>query len=532
MKFSHIAFLCAFLLQSYLTNAQDKAPNNWFLLDETDDKYRGVSVEKAYKLLKGKKSQPIIVAVIDGGVDVKHEDLKDVMWVNPKEIAGNGKDDDNNGYIDDINGWDFIGGKDGKDVSYDTYELTREYGRLKPLYEKADVSKLSVEQAKEYEYYLKIKGVYEGKQEEIAPNYMMFSSMIVPNFKESHEVVTKFLKKDSYTQTDLDKLKTDEEKVKKAANALKKLAEMLQTDVKDLPNVMEDYTKYFEGEVKYRYNLDFNPRTIVGDNYADLTEKFYGNNEVKGPDAEHGTHVSGIIAANRKNKVGIQGIADNVKIMAIRAVPDGDERDKDVANAIRYAVDNGAKVINMSFGKDYSPQKQAVDEAVKYAESKDVLLVHAAGNDSEDVDVTSNFPSKKLLKGDAVNNWIEVGASSWGGLDNFVGDFSNYGQTSVDIFAPGVDIYSTIQDNEYKSNDGTSMASPVVAGVAALVRSYFPELNAIQVKEVLLKSSVKYDKEVNMPGDKSTRVEFSKLSATGGVVNAYQAVKMAMEMKK
>jgi cell wall-associated protease len=289
--------------------------------------------------------------------------------------------------------------------------------------------------------------------------------------------------------------------------------------------------------VKYQYNPEFNPRAdIIKDNYADSYEKNYGNADIKGPDALHGTHVAGIIGAVRNNNLGMKGVADNVRIMGVRAVPDGDERDKDVANAIIYAVDNGATVINMSFGKSYAWDKEAVDRAVKYAQSKDVLLIHAAGNDAKSNDEgENNFPNARFKKHGwfspkRAKNWIEVGALSWKKNEDAVADFSNYGQNNVDVFAPGVDIYSTLPESKYKNLSGTSMASPVCAGVAAVIRSYFPELTAEQVKECIEKSVVKQSYKVKKPGSEE-KVPFSSLSRTGGVVNVYSAVKLAGEMK-
>ncbi|MFN3316269.1 MAG: S8 family serine peptidase, partial [Raineya sp.] len=288
--------------------------------------------------------------------------------------------------------------------------------------------------------------------------------------------------------------------------------------------------------LEYGYNEKFDPRKIVGDNPKKLREKGYGNNDVKGPDAFHGTHVAGIIAANRDNNLGIKGVANNVLIMPIRAVPDGDERDKDIANAIYYAVDNGAHIINMSFGKAYSPNKAFVDEAVKYAEAKGVLLVHAAGNDAKNLEVEANFPNRTYAdNGKEATNWLEIGASSWHNSDSkFVANFSNYGKSKVDVFAPGVDIYSTVPDkNTYKHASGTSMAAPATSGVAALLMSYYPTLTAVQVKEILMKSSIKYSQNINKPGEKdNTDTKLSDLCITGGIINAYEAVKMAEEMTK
>ena len=301
----------------------------------------------------------------------------------------------------------------------------------------------------------------------------------------------------------------------------------LEEYLKQLKKGVDHYTT----AVEYGYNLEFNSRSIVGDNPDNLYEKGYGNNDVEGPDARHGTHVAGIIGANRNNDLGIKGIADNVRIMSVRAVPNGDERDKDIANAILYAVDNGAQIINMSFGKSFSPQKEAVDKAVQYAESKGVLLIHAAGNDGDDLDKQPNYPTKTLSNGTESKTWLEIGASSWGADENFVGSFSNYGKKSVDLFAPGVQIYSTIPNNEYEDLQGTSMASPATAGVAALLLSYFPELTADQVKNILKQSTRKFDGlKVTKPGS-SEDVPFSQLSVTGGLVNAYEAVKLAETIK-
>src|SRR5690606_39042630 len=288
---------------------------------------------------------------------------------------------------------------------------------------------------------------------------------------------------------------------------------------------------HYRVAVEYGYNTEFNSRAIVGDNPDDLYEKGYGNNDVEGPDPRHGTHVAGIIAADRDNNLGVKGIADNVRIMSVRAVPNGDERDKDVANAIIYATDNGAHIINMSFGKAFSPGKEAVDKAVKYAESKGVLLIHAAGNDGDDLDKESNFPNKTFAAGGQSKSWLEIGASSWGADENMVGSFSNYGKKSVDLFAPGVQIYSTTPDDTYEHLQGTSMAAPATSGVAAILMSYFPHLTAEQVKDILRQSTRKFDGlQVTKPGSKDA-VPFEQLSSSGGMINAYEAVKLAMTYK-
>lgn len=518
-----------FLALSLSLQAQapaEKAPENWFNLDLTADKVHGVSTEKAYKeLLKDKKpKKKVLVAVIDSGVDPEHEDLKDVMWVNPDEIAGNGIDDDKNGYVDDIHGWNFIGGADGKNVNYENLELTRLYRELKA---KKKLNK------KEKAFFEKIKEEYETRRKEMKQRKSQYS-MILDAFK----LVEKELGTDDFTAEDLEKIPED------ASDDLKQAAAMMAPSLAQVPSKvmkeqLEGAVNYFSMNVDYFLNEDFDPRPTVGDNYKKQSERRYGNSDVYGPDAQHGTHVAGIIAAVRTNDLGMMGVADNVEIMSIRTVPNGDERDKDVANAIRYAVDNGADIINMSFGKAYSYNKKIVDKAVKYAAKKGVLLVHAAGNDNKNTDVEYNFPTPFYQKGKdpykrgpkEADNWIEVGALSWKGAAEAPAVFSNYGASTVDIFAPGVDIYSTVPEGEYEALSGTSMAAPVVAGVAALVKAYYPELSGQELKECLEKSVVPINYEVNKPGT-SELVKFTDLCKKGGVVNAYKALELAEKMVK
>ncbi|TZF82984.1 S8 family serine peptidase [Pedobacter sp. BS3] len=514
------------------SQSNDSPKPNWQNLDLSQDGVFGISTEKAYEtLLKGKKSKTVIVAVIDGGVDVNHEDLKNMIWVNPKEVANDGKDNDKNGYIDDIHGWNFIGSAKG-DVHYDNLEMTRLVRKLQPKYASVlNSTPLTPEERKEFGEYKKIVTEYMDKLQ----NAQLGEANISALKKYSDEIKAK-IGKDEPTLADFEAYTPANDLQSKA---LKVIKSSLKKDpsYKKFEEDLNDAYKYYTAEVNYHLNMDFDPRDAVGDNYDDKLERYYGNNDVKGPDAMHGTHVAGIIGAVRTNNIGIKGVADNVKIMCVRTVPDGDERDKDVANAIRYAVDNGAKVINMSFGKSYSPDKAVVDSAVKYAVSKDVLLVHAAGNDTKNTDKESNYPNRNYLdtagvvKG-TVNDWIEVGASSWKNDDSLVAGFSNYGKRAVDVFAPGVKINSTIPDSKYKELEGTSMASPVVAGLAALIRSYYPKLSAAQVKDIILKSVVKVDHKVKVSIDGSNqRVNFSDLCTSGGIVNAYNALLLASKTK-
>jgi subtilisin family serine protease len=300
---------------------------------------------------------------------------------------------------------------------------------------------------------------------------------------------------------------------------------------------LEGFGEFVDGEERKAQAANTPPPSyrndVVKDNYEDFNDRFYGNNDVmvSNKSALHGTHVSGIIAAARNNGKGMDGIADNVRIMPLRAVPDGDEHDKDIALAIRYAVDNGARVVNMSFGKSFSPEKKWVDEAVKYAESKGVLLVHAAGNDAKNLDTTFNFPTPLLLDGTRPNNWITVGASGDPKAGGLTANFSNYGKKEVDVFAPGVRIYSTVPGgNTYQNLQGTSMASPVVAGLAAFILEYYPNLSARQVKMVIEKSAKKPGEKVKNPGTDEL-AGLDELSRSGGIINAYEAIKLASTIK-
>lgn len=529
--FKHVIFFLALSIPGFSQTTTQPIPDDWWLLDPEQDSLQGVSAERSYKtLLKDQPSRTVVVAVIDSGVDIDHEDLKSVIWKNTDEIPGNGVDDDKNGYIDDVYGWNFIGGKNGN-VDADTYELTREYIRLKAKYGTLEESKVPKKQKAEYESYVKIKDKYEALKAKNEQQYKLYSN-IYRSISYSIDTLKALMGVDTLRAEDVRKFETTEPSLLFAKgfllNMYKNIGE--DADLEEYLAELKEGVDYYEVIVRYGYNETFDSRTIVGDDINNVNERNYGNNDVKGPDPTHGTHVSGIIAADRKNDIGIRGIADNVQIMVIRAVPNGDERDKDIANAIFYAVDNGAHIINMSFGKSFSPQKEIVDKAVKYAEQKGVLLIHAAGNDANDADAEPSYPSRFYQDGKEAKNWLEVGASAWGSNSDFVGSFSNYGKKVVSVFAPGVEIYSTVPGSKYKNESGTSMASPATAGVAALVMSYFPELSAAQVKDILMKSSRKFDNlKVQKPGGGT--VEFSQLSASGGLVNAYEAIKLAQEVK-
>lgn len=498
-----------------------QAPHDWQNYNPNTDKIAGVASDSAYsQLLTKMTSSTVIVAVIDGGSDAAHPDLQNHIWVNEKEIPANGIDDDHNGYVDDINGWNFIGGANGKNVDHDNLEITRLYREWHKKFANVDEKSLKGEEKEMYNAYVKLKFEYEDAYATAKTNYDQYSLLLLAVQKVNDDLGGKV------TKEKLDAYKPTDDDGKTGKNIYDNFMTW-GTAPEDVLGEMKDYVEQFDHQANYHYNLNYDPRSIVGDNYTDTSQHYYGNNDVKGPDALHGSHVAGIIGANRDNRLGMNGIADNVKLMIVRVVPDGDERDKDVANGIRYAVDNGAKVINMSFGKPYSPYKYLVDAAVKYAVAHDVLLVHAAGNDNKNNDKSNNFPCDVYRdKSGVAASWIEVGAIQ---PDFNPADFSNYGKKNVDLFAPGTEIYSTVPDGQYQNLQGTSMASPVCAGVAAMIRSYFPTLTAIQVKECLMKSVYPVKQTVTMPGS-GKKTKLSKLCVTGGVVNAYNAVKLAEKM--
>lgn len=534
MKISILVSAALFVsVAGFSQKSNTEIPKNWHQLDKDSTGYYGISLNKAYNFLKAKKvkSKQVLVAVIDSGIDTLHEDLKPVLWTNTKEIPGNGIDDDNNGYVDDIHGWNFLGGKDGRSVKEDSYEGARIYHKLKSKYATSipDESTVSPEEKAEIEMYKKAEQHVVG---DVNPAEIAFMKRILPNFIKGDSVIRKELSKEEYTCNDLENYTTTDPEAKRSKSFLQQLCKGNQTNDISNTQIIDE----LEGRLRKAESATTAPKEyrkeVVQDNEDDINDRFYGNNDVMASTPMHGTHCSGIIAGVRNNDKGGDGIADNVKIMMIRAVPDGDEHDKDIANAIRYAVDNGAQVVSMSFGKDFSPEKQWVDDAVKYAEKKGVLLVHAAGNDAKNVDSTDNFPCPTYFDGKTrANNWITVGASGDPTNGGLTANFSNYGKKEVDVFAPGVQIYATLPGGTtYGRLSGTSMACPVVAGTAALILEYFPTLSAKQLKYVIEKSAVSPDVDVNIPGT-TDKTKLADISKTGGLLNAYEAVKLASTLK-
>ncbi|MFC7774230.1 S8 family peptidase [Flavobacterium sp. GCM10027622] len=479
----------------------------WSHLDLEKDSIPGMSVDRVYsELLNGKKGNKIIVGVVDSGVDIDHEDLKSVIWTNKKEIPGNGIDDDKNGYVDDIHGWNFLG-----NIENENLELTR-------LLKKGDDGSQAYKEA---------KTVYDKKMETLLANKKQVDAIF-----DANKAISTYLKKEDFTIDEVKAIVTEDAELKKSIEVLTKIG---KAGPAFMTNVNKFKTQVYN-QLNFNYNLEYDARKLVGDNPNDINDKTYGNNIVYGPTKEgaiHGTHVAGIIAQSRNNNLGGDGVADNVEIMSVRAVPHGDEYDKDVALAIKYAVDNGAKVINASFGKDYSPNKQWVYDAIKYAESKDVLIIHAAGNDSKDIDIEPNFPNDSDdKKTEFADNVITVGALNFENGKKIVANFSNYGKLNVDVYAPGVKIYATTPNSEYQYLQGTSMASPNVAGVAAMIRSYYPNLSAKEIKGIIINSGTTISEDVVVGGDAKDIRPFNSLSKSGKIVNGFTAMTLAEKMSK
>jgi subtilisin family serine protease len=516
MKVLHFLLFSLFSLtifaQETVQPITKKAPlteqqlQRWSHLDIQKDTIPGMSVDKAYaELLKNKKGVKVIVAVVDSGVDIDHEDLKSVIWTNKKEIPNNGKDDDKNGFVDDVHGWNFLG-----DSNNENLEMVR-------ILKKSDDGSQIYKNALA-DYTNDLKDATEAKE-------------LVDGLLNAEKTIAEYLKKDNYTIDDVKAIASEDKAILESKRMISAYAAMRGATFHD---DLKNYKESVYDRLNYNLNKDFDGRKPVGDNPDDINNKNYGNNVVYSKDRKdslHGTHVAGIIAQVRNNNLGGDGVAENVEIMPVRAVPNGDEYDKDIALAIRYAVDNGAKVINGSFGKDYSPHAGWVYDAIKYAASKDVLIVHAAGNDSKNIDTEPNFPTDEVNGTEFADNLITIGA-----LRNEIGEkvvarFSNYGKKNVDVFAPGVKIYATVPDNKYKYLQGTSMASPNAAGVAALIRSYYPNLKAAQVKQILIQSGTPLNFDVKV-GEKQDKIPFSETCVSGRIVNAYSALKMAEQMSK
>lgn len=515
-----------------LPPSQPDPPKNWYALDLKTDGYFGISLTQAYQFLTGHKSKAVVVAIVDSGIDTLQKDLQGVLWVNLKEKRGNGKDDDHNGYIDDIHGWDFLGGPGGKSDFNETEEEVRQYYKLKGKY--LNITEASTENKKEYAFWVSVKNEYDSTvtkaRTEIGQLSPIMNALVETSGYVRHAL--NLSANQTFTKADVEKFQPANDTLQEVKNLwLIAFSEDVSTSTN--VKVLKELSEYM-AKLNNSINPDLDARKrIVGDDPDILKDKPYGNNILKFNDASHGTDVAGLVGAIRYNGYGIDGIADNVKIMAIKAVPIGDEYDKDEVNAIHYAVDNGAKIINMSFGKKISPHKEWVDEAFKYAAAHDVLLVQAAGNENQDLDVKPDYPNDTFADGSATDadNVINVGASGLKPDENLAATFSNYGKKNVDIFAPGVKITSIDNDAETITDDGTSFSAPIVTGIAALILEYYPDLSARQIKQAIMESATPLSGTMVLKPGTKEKVGFTTLSKSGGIVNARKALEIASKMK-
>ena len=512
----------------------DEELQYWAGKDLINDTVPGMSVDRAYReLIKDYEGKTVIVAVLDSGIDIEHEDFEGVIWTNINEIPNNGIDDDKNGFVDDIHGWNFLG-----DVVEENLEITRIVRDYKDQFEGKYASDIDQEYLEEFEMYRSAKAEYEKELQEAKNSLSTYASMN-NQLQEAEQNIKNELDTDQLTIEKVTAFEAEDDISSNQKMLLLNVMNNIDEDLQNIQNQLSEAMEYFGNQIKYHYNLDLNARArLLGNDADDFSTKIYGNNKVSGPreekeDAKHGTHVAGIIAANRNNEKGIKGVAENVLIMPIRAVPDGDEYDKDIALGIRYAVDNGAQIINTSFGKYFSKHPEWVKDAIRYAEENDVLIVNAAGNEGIDLDEKQVYPNDETPENPAnfVDNFINVGSITSQFGNNLISGFSNYGENSVDIFAPGSSIYATTPLNTYEYLQGTSMASPNVAGVAAMIRSLFPKLNSAQVKQVLMESGLSTDQQVILGGDPQNTKPFDEISVSGNMVNMYNAIILASKTK-
>jgi subtilisin family serine protease len=485
----------------------------------------GMNTEKAYSALKKQQSTTVVVAVIDSGIDIEHKDLQGKIWTNEDEIPNNGIDDDKNGYIDDVHGWNFLGNPNGQNQDYARLEKTRICADLHAKFKDKSEADIAAADKADYAQYQKLLKEIEAERQEnlgALEQYTQLAEMF-PTLK------AKLIEKlgPNFTEKQVDEWKPESPQDMQLKQIGKYIANGQLSE-----DAIKDGIQHLNGSANYQLNMEYNDRQFIGDNPDDFSDIHYGNSDVEGPDALHGTHVGGIIGATRHNDLGGDGVAENVRLMSVRAVPDGDEQDKDVALAIRYAVDNGASVINMSFGKAYSKHQKEVYDALAYADSKGVLVVHAAGNDGVNLDENPNFPTNEYsFQSKPLDMYICVGASTRD-KKHLAADFSNYSSRQVNIFAPGFEIYNTVPQSDYKILQGTSMAAPMVSGVAALLKSYFPSLSMKEIKDIMLASAKQYKGTmIPAPGTGSS-VDFGTLSSTGGVIDIAAAVKMCQAKVK
>lgn len=542
-----IFFFAVFLMLVYCKSQKVivvESQTLWHQDNFVKDSLYGNSLNKW--ILNSKKTKnEIIVAIIDSQIDLNQEDLQGQLWVNEKEIANNGIDDDNNGYIDDLNGWNFIGKPNGGFFRYWNFEYVRIVRNLEEYFIKND--SLSIENHNNFKEYKRAKDKYKSDHK-YYKNWLKSIDFLLNKRSKINDTLKYYFPKGDYTIDKLDSLynlkKINDKSFKQRRDdndsdigaLIFYMKVSIESESGTLDQLMESKNQ-LDSLVNRNLNINYNDRKFIGDNPEKL-EKGYGNNRLNVNTFQlgHNTAVSSIIAANRDNSIGTKGFHQNIKIMPLSISASGDEHDKDIAMAIYYAVDNGAKIINMSFGKEFSLKQEWVTEAFKYAEKHNVLLVHGSGNNRFDVDSNPYYPSDidylHDSKNELVSNFINVGSISKRTDSTMVSPFSSYGKQNVDLFAPGEDIYIAKPNNEYGYDSGTSLAAPMVSGTAALIWLYYPKLTVQEVKKIILESGVTIDKNVVKPGTKEEMVPFSELSKTGKILNTYNAMKMSEVVSK
>lgn len=507
-----------------------KSTKNWLHLDIQLDSVPGISLRRAYdSILKDQKGNTIIVAVLDTELDINHIELKNKIWINKNEIPNNGKDDDGNGYIDDVHGWNFLGINKDKSLHFANSEIVRFLRNFKTDHQTNNKSSDTI--STQHKRYINLEKDYQKRVESLKKD-QEYGDFLVDNYPKSKALLKEIFPKENYTVKQLDSLdaiysKTD----KKKADLIFYMADFIRYDLS--VSYIQNYKYTADGKRNKSYNLKYYDRDLLNDREENLSYTNYGNPSISSDlhISEHGTIVSGLIAADRDNQTGIKGIMKEVKIMPLKVSPiGGSVHDKDIALAIKYAVDHGAKVINMSFGKNLSKNKKWVEDAIKYAASKDVLIVSSAGNSNKNLDVVENYPNdQEFSKPEIASNFIKVGAIGWNPNKSFKSYFSNYGKSQVDLFAPGENIKTTKPFDSFKTDSGTSLSAAITSGVAGLIFSYYPELSASEVKRILMESGILCTIPVNIApyGEKEKLVPFNELSKSGRVLNAYNALLLA-----
>jgi subtilisin family serine protease len=518
---------------SKLKHLSNHELKNWHHKDYENDTIPGISLDKLYKskLLDGRKANEIIVAVIDTKLDIDHFDLKGQIWENKDEIADNGIDDDKNGFIDDKNGWNFLGNSNGEYLKYQSSETVRIIRKYQKKFELKDSATINKHELPKYTLFLRAKTAHKNSIKELKSSIRYFEEWIT-KYPLAIKAIQSITEKEDFSIRDLDNIlnSSKDSIINSYANLLKSAKQKDRT-----VELYKHYIEWYKNMLATTFNLNYNERDLIGDDSNDIKDSIYGNNIVSGKvPFNHSIVVSGVIGANRTNNLGAIGFSKNIKIMPIVMVASGAEHDKDIALAIRYAVNNGAKIINMSWGKKFSLNQKWILEAMKYAESKNVFIVHAAGNDGVNTDNNTYFPNDYLEDIEFVDNFIVVGASTYKLDKNLIAGFSNYGKKTVDVFAPGVKIYTTKENNSFVFSRGTSLAAPMVSGLAGLLWSFFPKLSTSELKKIIMESGTSFDIPVTVTSENNTKKEiyFTQLSKSGKIINAYNAFLMASEIYK